>query len=113
VGLERYCYSDDDNYNKIRFEIYTYNNALEALSEFKPHFYDLVLVDVYMPDINGFQLYDKILELDVNIRFCFIPAAELNIEALIEVYPKVSFGCFIKKAITIEYLVKRLLAEPE
>jgi hypothetical protein len=37
-------------------------------------------------------------------------AAELNIQAIREVYPKVSFGCFIKKPVTIEYLVKRLKA---
>jgi CheY-like chemotaxis protein len=89
------------------------NYPSEALSEFKPNFYDIMLVDVYMPKMNGFQLCEKILELDVNIRICFISAAELNIEALREVYPKVSFGCFIKKPLEIEYLVKRLLAELE
>ena len=66
-----------------------------------------MLVDVYMPGMNGFQLCEKILELDVNIRVCLISAAELNIEALREVYPKVSFGCFMKKLVSIEYLVKR------
>jgi CheY-like chemotaxis protein len=113
VGLEGYHYGNhnDDNNDKTRFEVYTYNDPLEALSEFKPHFYDLMLVDVYMPNMNGFQLCEKILELDVNIRVCFISAAEINIEALREVYPKVSFGCFMKKPIAIEYLVKRLLAE--
>ena len=55
--------------------------------------------------------YLKDLELDANIRVCFMSAAEVNIEALREVYPKVSFGCFIKKPVTIDDLVKRLLAE--
>jgi CheY-like chemotaxis protein len=110
VGLEGYNYDSGDN-DKTRFEAYTCNNPSEALSEFKPHFYDLMIVDVYMPDMNGFQLCEKILELDVNIRVCFISAAELNIESLREVYPKLSFGCFMKKPITIEYLIKRVLAE--
>jgi DNA-binding response OmpR family regulator len=105
VGLDGYYY------DKRRFEVYTYNNPLEALSQFKPNFYDIMLVDVYMPDMNGFQLCEEILELDVNIRVCFISAAELNIEALREVYPKVSFGCFMKKPVEMDYLVKRLLAE--
>jgi hypothetical protein len=61
--------------------------------------------------MNGFDLCQKILELDVNIRVCFISAAEVNIEALREVYPNISFGCFMKKPVEIEYLVKRLLAE--
>jgi response regulator RpfG family c-di-GMP phosphodiesterase len=63
-----------------------------------------------MPNMNGFQLCQKILELDVNIRVCFMSALEIN-EALREVYPNVSFGCFIKKPVTIEYLIKRLSAE--
>ena len=64
-----------------------------------------------MPYMNGFELCQKILELDLNIRVCFISAGEINIEALREIYPKVSFGCFIKKPVTIDYLVRRLLAE--
>jgi two-component SAPR family response regulator len=104
--------SNDDNYNnKKKFEVYTYDNPLEALSEFKPNFYDLLLTDINMPHMNGFQLYDRVLELDINVRVCFISSAEVNIEALREVYPKVSFGCFIKKPVSIEYLARRLNAE--
>lgn len=66
-----------------------------------------------MPYMNGFELCQKILELDADIRVCFMSAAEVNIEALREVYPKVSFGCFIKKPVSIDYLVQRLLAELE
>jgi hypothetical protein len=40
-----------------------------------------------------------------------VSAAEINIEALREVYPKVSFGCFMKKPVRIEYLTKKLEAE--
>jgi two-component SAPR family response regulator len=64
-----------------------------------------------MPQMDGLELYQKIVDIDTNIRICFMSAAEVNIEALREVYPKVSFGCFIKKPVTIEYLVKKLLAE--
>ena len=81
------------------------------MKEFKPHFYDPLLTDIYMPNMNCFELCEKILELDVNIRICFMSALEINIQALREVYPKVSFGCFIKKPVTIEYLIKRLSAE--
>ena len=41
--------------------------------------------------MNGFQLCEKILELDVNIRVCFMSALEVNVEALREVYPNVGF----------------------
>jgi CheY-like chemotaxis protein len=108
VGLEGYYFQDNE---KRRFEVHAYNNPVLALSEFKPHFYDLMLVDVSMPKMNGFQLCEKIIELDENVRVCFMSAAEINIEALREVYPKLGFGCFMIKPLTIEYLVKRLLAE--
>jgi DNA-binding response OmpR family regulator len=112
LGLETYYEGyEDDNENKIKFQVYTYNNPLVALSEFKSNFYDLLLIDINMPDINGLELCQKILELDANVRVCFITAWEVNIEALREVYPNVSLGCFIRKPVSIEYLVKRLSAE--
>ena len=61
--------------------------------------------------MNGFQLCEKILELDVNIRVCFMSALEVNIQALREVYPNVSLGCFIEKPVSIKYLIERLAAE--
>jgi response regulator RpfG family c-di-GMP phosphodiesterase len=64
-----------------------------------------------MPHMDGFELCQKIIEIDPNIRVCFMSAAEVNIEALREVYPKVSFGCFIKKPVSIEDLVKMLLVQ--
>ena len=106
AGLEGYRYG-----GKKRFEVYTYNDPLLVLKEFKPHFYDLLLTDIDMPKMNGFQLCEKILELDVNIRVCFMSALEVNIQALRELYPKVSFGCYIEMPVTIEYLIKRLSAE--
>ena len=86
AGLDGYYYDEGDN--KKRFEVYTYNDPLLVLKEFKPHFYDLLLTDIYMPNMNGFQLCEKILELDVNIRVCFMSAIEVNIQALREVCPK-------------------------
>src|SRR5215831_16093840 len=109
AGLDGRYYGNGDN--KKRFEVYTYNDPLLVLDEFKPHFYDLLLTDTYMPNMNGFQLCEKILDLDINIRICFMSALQINIQALREVYPKVSFGCFIKKPVSIEYLIKRLSAE--
>jgi CheY-like chemotaxis protein len=98
--------------SKIFFQVYAYDDPLLALSEFKPNFYDL-LVDVNMPKVNGFEFSEKILKLDVNVRVCYISAGEMNIEALREQYPTLSIGCFIKKPITIENLVRKVKAELE
>jgi FixJ family two-component response regulator len=64
-----------------------------------------------MPNMNGFELFEKILELDVDIRVCFMTAFMVNIQALREVYRNVNLGCFIEKPVTIEYLIQRLAAE--
>ena len=81
------------------------------MKEFKPHFYDLLLAVIYMPNMNGFQLREKVLELEVNIRVCFMSASQVNIQALREAYPDVSFGCFIKKPVSIYYLIEKIAAE--
>jgi CheY-like chemotaxis protein len=93
------------------FEVDSYSNPLEALSNFKPNFYDLMLTDINMPLMSGFELCDKILQLDINVRVCFISAGEINQESLREWHPTKSIGCFIKKPIAIDELVKRLNAE--
>lgn len=102
---------NDRSTSGIFFQVHTHNFPLLALSEFKPNFYDLLLIDVEMPKINGFELSTKILELDANPKICFMSAADVNYEALREIYPSISFGCFIKKPISRDYLIKRVRAE--
>ena len=66
-----------------------------------------------MPDMNGFELCTEILKIDVNVKICFITAGEVNHEAVRELYPTISIGCFINKPVTMEYLVRRVKAELE
>jgi DNA-binding response OmpR family regulator len=99
--------------NKISYLVHTYNFPTSALSEFKPNYYDLLLIDVEMPKMNGFELSTKILEIDAEPKICFMSAAEVNYEALREIYPSVNFGCFIKKPISLEHLIRRVKAELE
>jgi CheY-like chemotaxis protein len=94
-----------------RIEVHTSNNPVIALSEFKPNFYDLLLVDINMPHMNGFELCEKILAIDINVRVCFMSTGEINREALREVFPTRQEGCFIRKPVTIDYLLKRIRSE--
>ena len=57
--------SNNNNDANKRIKVYTSNNPVLALSEFKPNFYDLVLVDINMPHMNGFELCEKILAIDI------------------------------------------------
>jgi CheY-like chemotaxis protein len=102
-----------NNYKDVnkRIEVYTSNNPVVTLSEFKPNFYDLLLIDIYMPHMNGFELCEKILAIDINVKVCFMSSAEINREALRQIYPAISLRCFIRKPVTIDYLVERIMSE--
>jgi CheY-like chemotaxis protein len=106
--------SNDDDNQKIKFDVTSYTDPEEALSDFKPNFYDLLLVDITMPVMNGFELCEKVLLLDLNIGVCFMTAGEINQQAIRELYPlRTMGGCFIKKPVETDHLIRQLMAELE
>ena len=56
------------------FEVESYNNPLVALSNFKPNYYDLAILDIKMPEMNGFKLLHEIRKEDENLKICFLTA---------------------------------------
>ena len=74
----------------IKDNVHTSNDPVIALSEFKPNFYDLLLVGINMPRMNGYELCEKIFAIDINVKVCFMSSDEINLEALREIYPAIS-----------------------
>jgi DNA-binding response OmpR family regulator len=107
-GLEA---ENEKSSNKVFFKVNSYDDPLLALLEFKPDLYDLILIDINMPKMDGVELSSKISELDVNVKICLVTAGEANVEVLRELYPTRGIGCFIKKPITIENLIRRVKTE--
>ena len=101
-----------ENNDKL-FEVYSFNDPIDALSNFESNFYDLLLIDINMPKMNGFELSKQILERDLDVKICFMSSGQINEEALRENYPMLSIGCFIRKPVEIEELVRKLRAELE
>jgi two-component system, OmpR family, response regulator ChvI len=95
------------------FSVDTYNDPEIALSNFKSDFYDIMLLDIKMPKMNGFELYEKIRKKDSNAKtkVCFITAYEVYYQSLREQFPDTKIDCYIKKPIQINDLAKRLHAE--
>ena len=110
--LESYFKKDNQGSEFQVMEVTMYSNPVTALVEFKPYYYDLLLVDINMPTVNGYELVEKIIRLDLNIKVCFMSSGEVNYEAIREIHhPVKSFGCFIKKPATRDYLINRVTQE--
>ena len=63
------------------FLVDVFNDPKIALISFKPDYYDLILLDVKMPQMNGFELYQEIRKKDKNVKACFVTAYELYFES--------------------------------
>jgi DNA-binding response OmpR family regulator len=93
------------------YKVDAFNDPTEALANFSMGVYDLLLLDIKMPKMNGFQLYEELEKLDRNAKVCFITAFEVYYRSLRELFPQIEIDCFIKKPIETEELVKRIQAE--
>jgi len=90
-------------------EVDTFNDSVLALSKFRANYYDIALLDIKMPNIDGFDLYNKIKEMDNNIRICFLTASEAYYQQFREKdYSQLSRDLFIQKPIELEELLKRI-----
>jgi DNA-binding response OmpR family regulator len=94
------------------FLVDTFNNAESAISMFRPNFYDLALLDIRMPEMNGFQLCRKLKEIDKKIRICFLTATELLYyrDTDSDVINDLGTDYFIPKPVNTIDLVNRLKA---
>ena len=91
------------------FKVDTFNDPQEALSKFKPGSYDLIILDIKMPKMDGFELYHEIKKKDNNANICFLTASELYYEEFRKKeYYALDKSMFIRKPIDNEELVKEI-----
>ena len=93
------------------FSVDAFNDPRVALSKFKAAYYDLLLLDIKMADLNGVQLYQEVKKKDNSAKVCFITAYEVYYEILKKDFPTLNVGCFIKKPVETEELVKKIRKE--
>jgi two-component system, OmpR family, response regulator ChvI len=98
------------------FVVDTYNDPLVALSNYRPNSYDLLLLDIKMPKMNGIELYDQIKKLDNNVKVCFISAYDVDHTELREQFPSLEKDCLIpktiiRKPIEVSKLIERIELE--
>jgi two-component system response regulator ChvI len=91
------------------FKVDSFNDPQEALSKFKPGLYDLIILDIKMPKMDGFELYHEIKKKDNNAKVCFLTASELYYEEFRKKeYCALDRNLFIQKPIDNEDLVKEI-----
>jgi two-component system response regulator ChvI len=110
-GLEEHDVDKSRLFDGAKIQVDTFADPKKALSSFKAGVYDLLLLDIRMPDMNGFELYEELKKIDDKPKVCFITAYELYYEALKKDFPKLDVGCFIKKPISIEDLATKISEE--
>jgi DNA-binding response OmpR family regulator len=97
--------------NRNGFEVETFTDPLLALSNFKAGFYDLLLIDIRMPKMNGFELYREIKKIDNQIKVCFITALEFYYDEFRRAFPKLNMNCFARKPISIDEMANIIKEE--
>jgi DNA-binding response OmpR family regulator len=91
------------------FKVDSFNDPQEALAKFEPGLYDLVILDIKMPKMDGFELYHEIKKKDSNAKVCFLTASELYYEEFRKKeYYALDRDMFIRKPIENEELVKEI-----
>jgi two-component system, OmpR family, response regulator ChvI len=91
----------------VGLKVDSFTDPFSALNNFKLGLYDLILIDIALPKMNGFELYKKIRKLDNRVIICFLTAGEMYYEEVRkQVFPELEANCFIRKPITNEDLVR-------
>jgi CheY-like chemotaxis protein len=94
------------------FDVDTFTDPLLVLSTFKAgKRYDLLIVDIKMPNMNGFDLYDAVRKVDNKVKACFLTAfGEGYTEEFGRRFPSSLFSdiSFIRKPISMDDLVKKV-----
>jgi DNA-binding response OmpR family regulator len=100
------CFTLKYGLGEYGFNVDVFENPQESLQNFKPGIYDLVILDIKMPQIDGFTVYEQIKRRDRNVKVCFIIASE---EYYKEHFPELKKEeCFMQKPIPLDNLLERV-----
>jgi DNA-binding response OmpR family regulator len=108
---------DDDNdcvftikivLERYGFKVHSFNNAYSALESYRATYYDLVILDIILPGMNGFQLYREIKKMDKNVKVCFLSAGRIFYGTYQDIFSEIDASYLIRKPIENQKLVRRV-----
>jgi len=95
------------------FEVDVFNDSTLVLANFKPDYYELIILDIRMPKIDGLELCLKIRKIDDKVKICFLTASEIYDEKLKALLQELDqdVKCFISKPIELDDFVNKITQE--
>ena len=87
------------------FEVDAFDDPVMALDNFKKGVYDLLILDIKMPKMHGFELYREIRKIDSHVKICFLTAGEMYYGAYADIFNE---NQFIRKPIENKELINRV-----
>jgi two-component system response regulator ChvI len=91
------------------FKVDSFTDPFIALEYFRANVYWMIILDIKMPTMNGFELYKEIRKIEDKVRVCFMTAGDMNYyRGINEIFPALDNNCYIQKPIENETLIERL-----
>jgi DNA-binding response OmpR family regulator len=93
------------------FKVDDFTDPLLALENLRKEagMYDMIILDIKMPKMNGFELYKQIKKIDDKVKVCFLTAGEMDYEQFRkELFPALNENCYLQKPIETEMLIGRI-----
>jgi CheY-like chemotaxis protein len=99
---------EQDDEGKSSFKVDSFNNPILALKNFKNGSYDLLIIDIVMPQMNGFELSEKIRKVDDKVKICFLTAGEIPSKVRFDPFSQGYQDRFIRLPIENEVLIEQI-----
>ena len=94
---------------RVGFDVDTFNDPSLVLKSFRPSLYDLIILDIIMPKIDGFELYEQIKKVDPGVKICFLTASEMYREELRrEKYCDLDKNLFLQMPMPLKEIIREI-----
>ena len=95
---------------RVGFRVDTFNDPMLAFESYKPHLYDLVILDVIMPEMEGLELYSQLKRKDSGINICFLTASSepYREKLLKEKYNQLSRNLFLEMPLPTSEIIREV-----
>jgi CheY-like chemotaxis protein len=95
---------------RVGYIVDIFNDPVSALERFKPNLYDLVVLDIMMPRMNGFQLYEQLKKMDHDVKVCFLTASSETYREQLrkEEYHELNKDLFLEMPLPVKEIIEEI-----